>query len=198
MKDKAELINAVIKHKNYNSYLELGVGPHLWTISQIRCNSITSVDIIKVNDVFPSFVGTTDDFFKTNTRKFDVIYIDADHEENAVLKDFNNSIKFLNDDGVILMHDVGPPSEQGTSLWAHGTAYKAFIKIRNSNNYTAFCYEFIEDGDPPGDVLGFVKKRKNINKLNVPVPDEISYSYYEKNKNEILQRKTIDELLNLL
>lgn len=194
MKDKAELINTVIKHKNYKSYLELGVGEHLWTISQIRCNFITSVDIAKINDVFPSFVGTTDDFFKSNTKTFDVIYIDADHEENAVLKDFNNSVKSLSEDGIILMHDIGPLSEESTSMYAHGTAYKAFIKIRNSNNYTAFSYEFANDKD----VLGFVKKRKNNNKLSVSAPDEISYNFYESNKEEILQRKTVEEILNLI
>jgi hypothetical protein len=194
MKDKAELINAVIKHKNYKSYLELGIGQHLWTISQIRCDSISSVDVTKVNDVFPSFVGTTDDFFKNNTKTFDVIYIDADHEENAVLRDFNNSVKCLNEGGVILMHDVGPYNEEGTSLYAHGTAYKAFIKIRNSNNYTGFSYEFTEDKD----ILGFVKKRKNDNKLSIPIPDEITYSFYENNKDEILQKRSVEDILNLI
>lgn len=194
MKDKAELINTIIMHKKYKSYLELGIGQHLWTISQIRCDFISSVDINKINDVFPSFVGTTNDFFKNNTKTFDVIYIDADHEENAVINDFNNSVKCLNEDGIILMHDVGPLTEESTSMYAHGTAYKAFIKIRNSNNYTAFSYEFPDDKD----VLGFVKKRKNDNKLSVSIPDKISYNFYESNKDEILQRKTVEEILNLI
>jgi hypothetical protein len=194
MKDKAELINAILKHKEYKTYLELGIGQHLWTISQIRCPSICSVDVVKVNDVFPSFIGTTDSFFEQNNKKFDAIYIDADHEENAVIKDFNNSIQCLNEDGIIFMHDVGPLTEESTSLFAHGTAYKAFIKIRNSNNYTAFAYEFEEDKD----VIGIVKKKKNNNKLNVDVPADIDFYFYNKNKAEILNKKTFTEILDLI
>lgn len=191
MKDKAEIINTIIKHKSYNSYLELGVGLNLDTIPQINCKNISSVDVLKVSEKFPSFVGTTDEFFINNINKFDVIYIDADHEETSVLKDFNNSIKCLNEDGVIFMHDVGPEREIDTALSASGTAYKVFISIRASNNYTAFSYKFEN-----GDVIGIVKKRTNENKINTP--SEINYEFYNQNKDTILQLKNIEQILELV
>lgn len=192
MRDKAELINTIIKHKGYKTYLELGVGPHIETITQIVCDSISSVDILKVNEKFPSFVGTTDDFFKQNNQKFDVIYIDADHEENAVQRDFENSLKCLTENGIILMHDVGPMTESGTALTAHGTVYKTFIKIRNDDRYDSFSYEFKDNGD----VLGFVKVSKNSDKLELP--SVIDYNYYNTNKNSILKRKSLEEILTLI
>ncbi len=39
---------------------------------------------------------------------FDIIFIDGLHEYDQVKKDINNSLLFLNDDGVIFLHDCMP------------------------------------------------------------------------------------------
>jgi predicted O-methyltransferase YrrM len=51
---------------------------------------------------------TSDDFFKNNNVKFDIIFIDGLHEYSQVKKDIKNSLIFLNDDGVIFLHDCMP------------------------------------------------------------------------------------------
>ena len=48
---------------------------------------------------------TSDDFFNTNNNKFDVIYIDGYHKGSQVYKDFKNSWKVLNENGVIIFDD---------------------------------------------------------------------------------------------
>lgn len=190
MRDKAELINKIIDYKQFKAYLELGVGTALETITQIQCNHIESVDIIRCNENFPSFIGTTDGFFAKNTKKFDVIYIDADHSHESVNRDFVNAVNALSDDGVIFMHDVGPVNEENTLPTASGTAYKSFIEIRANANFDAFTYEFEN-----GDVIGIVKKRINTNVLKIY---ELDWNFYNNNRNNILQKKSVEEILKLV
>lgn len=67
----------------------------------------TSVDIENTEATYPM---STDDFFKQNKKKYDIIYIDAGHDIENVLKDYNNSIKSLTDKGFIVLHDMYPPN----------------------------------------------------------------------------------------
>ena len=43
--------------------------------------------------------------------KFDLIFIDGLHLANQVQKDIENSLKFIKDEGFIVLHDCNPPSE---------------------------------------------------------------------------------------
>jgi hypothetical protein len=68
-------------------------------------------------DPSPSFrsenlvIKTSDDFFENlnpNDARFDIVFIDGMHQTEFVLKDINNSIAFLNDNGKILLDDIIP------------------------------------------------------------------------------------------
>ena len=88
---------------NGGSYLELGLyeGETVNKIKQ-HTSDITGVDIIdrKIPDI--TFVNkATDVFFSENIRKFNVIFIDADHSYKSVEKDFDNSLKCLSVGGSI-------------------------------------------------------------------------------------------------
>jgi hypothetical protein len=52
---------------------------------------------------------TSDDFFIQNKEMFDIIFIDGHHDSEYVCRDFNNSLKILNPNGVIIAHDCYPP-----------------------------------------------------------------------------------------
>jgi predicted O-methyltransferase YrrM len=54
---------------------------------------------------------------KTNLR-FDIIFLDGDHSKETVLKEIPKSLKVLNKDGVILLHDYFPDSKP---LWSNGS-----------------------------------------------------------------------------
>ena len=41
---------------------------------------------------------TSDEFFESNKKNFDIIFIDGLHEYDQVKRDIKNSIKFLNKD----------------------------------------------------------------------------------------------------
>jgi len=62
---------------------------------------------------------TSDDFFKTNTKLFDFIYIDGCHEPEFIENDINNSIKFLNDGGIIWMDDYGGNTSNDGKIKIH-------------------------------------------------------------------------------
>jgi hypothetical protein len=96
--------------KTTNTYLEIGVeSGYTYNNVHFDKNKKTGVDPDpKCND--SSIVKcTSDDFFeKDSLQKYDVIFIDGMHHAEYVLKDFNNSIKVLNDNGSIFIDDIIP------------------------------------------------------------------------------------------
>ena len=46
--------------------------------------------------------------FLKNTKKFDVIFIDGLHEYYQIRKDVINSLKYLDKNGYIVIHDLFP------------------------------------------------------------------------------------------
>lgn len=187
---KSELINKIIEKNNYKSYLELGLGLTAETFKDVKCEYKYCVDIVKVFDNLPNFVGTTNSFFEQNTKKYDLIFIDADHSYEAVLLDFMNSVKFLNKGGVILMHDIGPYLLEHTNPWSCGEAYKVFVEIRKNQNYNSFTFRLCDT-----DCIGIVKISENEDILNLDVTD---FDSFFKNRDLVLRWKNIEEVLTIL
>ena len=80
---------------------------------------------------------TSDQFFEENKSTFDLIFIDGLHVYEQVLKDIDNSLRVLNDNGVILIHDCLPSKiwhqtiPQTHSSW-NGDVWKSIVKSRQS------------------------------------------------------------------
>jgi len=49
---------------------------------------------------------TSNDFFKQNNKKFDLIYVDGSHKATDVKNDFLNSLEIINQNGLIILDDV--------------------------------------------------------------------------------------------
>ena len=102
---------------------------------------------------------TSDDFFKQNKSTFDLIFIDGLHVYEQVLKDIENSLKVLNDNGVILIHDCLPAKiwhqtiPQTHSSW-NGDVWKSIVKSRTRIDIDTYTIE-ADQG------LGLILKRKN-------------------------------------
>ena len=117
------LIFGFCKSFRYNTFLEIGTFKgytslliHKQFNKEFKKSVVHTVDPEILNNhlqkykgnknhVFRFFNGKSDDYFKVHDRKFDFILIDGDHSYEAVKKDFQNSVKVLNKNGIILLHD---------------------------------------------------------------------------------------------
>lgn len=83
---------------------------------------------------------TTDDAFKviqtTISPEVDLLFIDACHEKNQVLKDFDNYSQFVKEGtGLILLHDTHPISKELIDPGYCHNAYEAAWEIRTNDKY---------------------------------------------------------------
>lgn len=122
-----DIIFQIVKLMGCNKYLELGIwnGSNISEIHKV-CEYCVGVDILDCREFFDYIYRqtTTDDFFAQNTEMFDIIFIDADHNFEAVKKDFANSLKVLNKLGIILIHDTDPFDEAYSRPGLCGDSYK--------------------------------------------------------------------------
>lgn len=132
--NRTALINYIICNHPLGTnltYLEIGTSSN---------QNFNSIPIINKTGVDPEMGGnvrsTSDDFFKSQNKKFDLIFIDGLHTYEQVKKDFINSIKVINDGGVIILDDMIPRNwkEQQTpriqSEWT-GDVWKLLFDLKN-------------------------------------------------------------------
>ena len=104
--EKNERINILNKISNKISakkYLEIGCDRNI-VFNSVNCEYKVGVDPL----IGGTVRDTSDNFFKNNKEKFDLIFIDGLHTFDQISKDFKNSFKFLNTGGYIVMHDLIP------------------------------------------------------------------------------------------
>jgi len=159
-----EIIQDIIYFKKYNSYLEIGCD---------RNQSFSNIKIEKRVGVDPVEGGThkmtSDHFFSINKDNFDIIFIDGLHEYTQVMRDIKNSLKFLNLEGIILLHDCLPRTiwnqitPRLNSDW-NGDVWKSIVHCRTLENIDT--YTLIADR---GIGLIFPRKNKNLVKFEKKV-----------------------------
>ena len=145
--NRTSIINHIIKKNNFKNYLEIGVHDGR-NFDKIMIKKKIGVDPkpLKYNPNITRI--SSDNFFKTNNSKYDVIFIDGLHLEGQVDRDLKNSLNYINDKGVIIMHDCNPPSEfhqrqifevNGRFPPWNGTAWRSYVKLRMENKNLSMC-----------------------------------------------------------
>jgi hypothetical protein len=129
-----DIINHFIRTRGYTSYLEIGVQRPSQCFDKIICEHKEGVDPDCSSQA--THIMTSDEFFaSTCERTYSVIFIDGYHSASQVEKDVQNALKFLNPNGVIILHDCLPKTEKEqlpemqSGDWT-GDVWKAWIKIR--------------------------------------------------------------------
>ena len=178
---RIEIIKKIIKNNNYKSYLEIGCDNDE-NFSQISIDKKIGVDPLKGG----TLRMTSDEFFSNNKISFDVIFLDGLHTYEQTIKDIKNSLKFLNDNGVILVHDCLPKkiwNQIVPRMYGHwnGDVWKAIVHARTfdyADTYTCKA----DHG------VGMIFKRRNKNPLIINRSNfkNLKYSEYYKNHLEFM------------
>ena len=100
--------------------------------------------------------GNTQDFlefFKTQNKKIDLLFIDADHSAGSVKQEFSSFFPYIADQGLILMHDGFPLNKAHTVPEVCGDSYLTIGELSRE----AVGYEMVTIPFPPG--LTICRKR---------------------------------------
>ena len=187
--NRYQIIQEIILKKQYKTYLEIGCFAGE-VFNKIKIEKKIGVDPVSGGTI----KKTSDDFFKNNQEKFDCIFIDGLHEFYQVKRDINNSIKYLNNDGVILLHDCLPNNVYDQAMprcqynW-NGDVWKAIVECRTRNDIDVYtCYA--DHG------IGVIFNRKNSDRLNLNMDDfsKLSFKDYFHNHKKFMKIITYDEL----
>jgi len=168
--NRIELIQEVFKKTNFKNYLEIGchkglsflpikarykfaVDPQFQIPTTRKLKWLSRVPY-NINNKY--FEETSDDFFLKREaqlkkiKQLDVVLIDGLHTYRASLKDVLNSLKYLNKQGMIIMHDCYPPfkaaalptdnypspeEQKGVEGWTGqwcGDVWKTIVYLRKS------------------------------------------------------------------
>jgi hypothetical protein len=159
---RTQVINFLLSLNYENThYLEIGVRNPKDNYDHIKADTKYSVDPgIEFKENLVDFALTSDDFFQklsankilSNDIKFDVIFIDGLHLAEQVDKDIYNALKYIKNDGFIVLHDCNPPTEwharesyefrntPAGGYW-NGTTWKAFLKWRSDPSINSCCID---------------------------------------------------------
>ena len=173
---RIEIIQNIINKKKYQNYLEIGCDKNE-NFSKIKIKNKIGVDPLQGGTIRK----TSDEFFNSNTEKFDIIFLDGLHTYEQTIKDINNSLKFIKSSGVIIIHDCLPKkiwNQIVPRIYGHwnGDVWKAIVHSRTYQN--ADTYTCIADHG-----LGLIFKRKNKNLLEIKIKEfkKLKFSDYYKN-----------------
>ena len=216
--DRRDVIQTLIDTRGYKKYLEIGVflGKLFYSIRakyKIAVDpnvKFTRFKLLKrsfkyknnTNLTASSYKLTSDDFFAKKAaslfknRPIDICLVDGMHEYGFALRDVENSLKYLQPNGVIVMHDCNPANSEAAvdfATWKkndfkgnwNGDVWKAVVHLRSQRNDINV---FVLDADFG---LGVITWGQPESKLNFTA-DEIqkfTYQDLERNRKEFLNLK---------
>ena len=186
-----EIIQKIIDSKKYKNYLEVGCD---------KDENFSKINVEKKIGVDPLNGGTlrmtSDDFFKTNNEKFDLIFLDGLHTYQQTIKDIDNSLKFLNNHGVVIIHDCLPKkiwNQIVPKVYGHwnGDVWKAIVHSRTYSY--ADTYTCIADHG-----LGIIFKRKNRDLLELKKDfKNLKFSEYYYNHKKFMNPISYENLFSV-
>lgn len=192
-----EIINRFIQKYKYTSYLEIGTQN---SVSFGACFANIKIPYKVGIDPAPlegdvTFKGTSDEYFSSidDSVMFDIIFIDGLHHNEQVLKDIENSLKHLSENGTIVCHDCLPTTELMQERYDNGgewtgDVWKAFAELRVKSTDLEIKVVNTDYG------CGIIRRGTNI--PYTTTEDYLDYSHYTVNKHELLNVISVQEFLD--
>ncbi|HSN09668.1 MAG TPA: class I SAM-dependent methyltransferase [Hanamia sp.] len=217
--DREKVILTLMKQKKLSHYLEIGVfNGHIFF--RVKSTFKIAVDpdfqfdtLRKTGKLFLNpynlfnkyFEKTSDDFFTEDApgllsdRKLEIALIDGMHEYAYALRDVENSLNYLSDHGVIVLHDCNPrvkadsvsfeewKARNFTGTW-NGDVWRALLHLRSLrddiNVFTLDC----DHG------LGIVTIGKPENKLNYTLEqiNKFTFEDFDANRTSWINLKPVE------
>lgn len=127
------VINAVSGIEDMR-YLELGVGTG-WTLDRVAARHKLGVDVdarlARGRGVGPVVETATRDFAR-DVGPFlaaDVAFVDADHDYESAVRDYDFAAEVVGPGGLVLLHDMVPPSESYTARHLCSDSYRLWVQL---------------------------------------------------------------------
>jgi Methyltransferase domain len=217
--DRLKAIFLLMKQKGLRKYLEIGVfNGHI--LFKIKSTFKIAVDpdfafdnARKLGKIFLNpfnlfnkyFEKKSDDFFATDAanvigaNKIDISLIDGMHEYGFALRDMENVLHYLSDDGVIIVHDCNPQTKEAAGTWEewlavnrvgswNGDVWKAILHLRCTRNDINV---FVLDCDHGLGVITKGKPESTLNFLPVDI-EKMTYQDFDANRSRFLNLKPAD------
>jgi len=198
---RSQIINAYISKFNFKKYLEIGVFDGL-NFASINAEYKDAVDPGSEGQL-PECVNykiTSDDFFdsiKNSEIKYDFVFIDGLHITDQVDKDIENSLRHLNEGGIIMLHDGNPPNYNSQvvpriqSIWT-GDVWKSVVKLRFKRSDLSI---FTINTDY-GCVI--IQKKESELYKNVSLETALTWDFFSKNKKELLNLISVEDFIKII
>lgn len=178
----ARFLNWLNGNLPWNSYLEIGT-KHGSTFWAVNANGKTGIDPDPAAR-HATYRTTSDEYFKRLDDAgfgihFDLVFVDGLHQREQVVRDVDNSLRYLSAGGVIVMHDCLPKEEHHQTRgdappddrpWC-GDAWKAVVDLRQRKDVDVCVLD--EDWG-----YGIVLNRKNTHRANVPESTALTWEWY--------------------
>jgi len=146
---QGETLSKIIPYTNQCYGVDMKSNDHLINLQNNYKNKLSII------------YDTTDNFFLNFNSKIDMAFIDADHCVTSAIKDFDNVLKLLSDDGIIFMHDTDP--------------------IDNSYIHPGYCGDSCK-------LVPLFEKRDDINIITLPLTEAGLSIIMKKNSSRTFLR----------
>ena len=189
-----DIINALIEKHDYKSYLEIGVRRAGSMFENVKIGQRTGVDPDPKAQA--DHCMTSDAFFAENDKTFDIVFIDGNHTGDQVKVDIKNSLHWLAPNGVIVLHDMNPPTMfharevyevDGRFPSWNGSSWKGYAWARVNRPDLNMCVVDTDWG------VGIIH-RGNQRTIDLAAP---TYSDLEADRKGILNLISVTEFLDL-
>ena len=201
VRTRTDLLNQLISTRGYRRYLEIGVRNPRQNFDRVVVAEKHGVDPEPQRPI--SHRMTSDEFFARHKAEggapYDLAFVDGLHLSAQVEKDALNCLDNLSPNGMVILHDCNPLTEDaqtedydGKKDW-NGTVWKAWMKLRATRTDLWMAVVDIDEG------CGVIRRGTQAT-YPLPVPDanQLSYAFLAEHRREALNLISVEEFQRLM